>query len=183
MTATRVWLSAATRSARARHFARWNAIGAISLSLLGNAAWHLVAAKVLTISWPIVVVVVGAIPPAVLGLLSHLAVLRGQNGQDEASPDSAEPDDRQDNPALAILAAARRADEAYRREHGTDITRDALRRELRTSTAKASALLRELRHSPPDNSGANRPLLFLRFTQNVKRVTIGNKEVIKRRKQ
>lgn len=77
MTATRVWLSKATSSAAARRFARWNAIGAIGLSLIGNAVWHLIAAKVLTVTWPIVVAV-GAVPPAVLGLLSHLAVLRGQ---------------------------------------------------------------------------------------------------------
>jgi uncharacterized protein DUF2637 len=77
LTATRVWLSAATRSARARRFARWNAVMAIGLSLVGNAVWHLIAAKVLTVTWPIVVLV-GAVPPAVLGLLSHLAVLRGQ---------------------------------------------------------------------------------------------------------
>jgi uncharacterized protein DUF2637 len=76
MTATRVWLSSATRSARARRFARWNAVMAIGLSLIGNAVWHLIAARVLTVTWPIVVLV-GALPPAVLGLLSHLAVLRG----------------------------------------------------------------------------------------------------------
>jgi hypothetical protein len=77
MTATRVWLSGSTHSGRARSFARWNAIMAIGLSLLGNAVWHLMAAGVLEVSWPIVVLV-GAVPPAVLGLLSHLAVLRGQ---------------------------------------------------------------------------------------------------------
>src|SRR6478736_3801854 len=55
MTATRVWLSKATGSATARQFARWNAIGAIGLSLVGNAAWHLIAAKELTVTWPIVV--------------------------------------------------------------------------------------------------------------------------------
>lgn len=77
LTATRVWLSAATSSARARRFARWNAIMAIGLSLVGNAVWHLIAAEVLTVTWPIVVLV-GAVPPAVLGLLSHLAVLRSQ---------------------------------------------------------------------------------------------------------
>jgi hypothetical protein len=76
MTATRVWLSSTTRSARARRFARWNAVLAIGLSLIGNALWHLIAAEVLTVTWPIVVLV-GAVPPAVLGLLSHLAVLRG----------------------------------------------------------------------------------------------------------
>lgn len=89
MTTTRVWLSKATGTTAARHFARWNAIGAIGLSLIGNAAWHLMAAKVLTVTWPIVVFV-GAVPPAVLGLLSHLAVLRGQDDEDEATPPGTE---------------------------------------------------------------------------------------------
>ncbi len=77
MTATRVWLAASTRSTRARRFARSNAIGAVGLSLLGNGVWHLVEAHVITVTWPIVVLV-GAVPPAVLGMLSHLAVLRTQ---------------------------------------------------------------------------------------------------------
>src|SRR5258708_983581 len=47
MVATRVWLSQATRSRRARHFARANAVGAIGLSLVGNAAYHLIATGLL----------------------------------------------------------------------------------------------------------------------------------------
>jgi uncharacterized protein DUF2637 len=150
MTATRVWLSAATGSARARHFARWNAIGAISLSLLGNAAWHLVAAKVLTISWPIVVTV-GAVPPAVLGLLSHLAVLRGQDGEDDPGQDGPERDNHQDDETpdtdRQLLEAARTVAGAYRAEHGKGITRDELRKRLHVSTERASEILRLLRSS------------------------------------
>ncbi len=139
MTATRVWLSAATRSARARRFARWNAVMAITLSLIGNATWHLIAAKVLAVSWPIVVVV-GAVPPAVLGLLSHLAVLRGQDDEDETPPRSTEPDEHQDGDIATaavdsedqLLGAARRADAAYQAEHGKPITRDELRACLET---------------------------------------------------
>lgn len=77
MTATRVWLAASTRSDRARRFARSNAVGAILLSLCGNAAWHLVAAQLIAVSWPIVLAV-GTVPPLVLGLVAHLAVLRTQ---------------------------------------------------------------------------------------------------------
>lgn len=148
MTATRVWLSGATRSARARRFARWNAILAIGLSLVGNAAWHLIAAHVLTVSWPIVVIV-GAVPPAVLGLLSHLAVLRGQDGEDEPTLISTEADDPQDdNPNDPLLQAARAVEAAYRSEHGKAITRDELRKQLHVSTERASQLLRKLRASP-----------------------------------
>ncbi|ARP74287.1 hypothetical protein LK06_019365 [Streptomyces pluripotens] len=154
-TATRVWLSGVTRSERARHFARWNAIGAIGLSLVGNAAWHLIAAKVLTVTWPIVVVV-GAVPPAVLGLLSHLAVLRSQDDedeQDEAVPPGTElheHGDKADAGEDELLEAARAADAAYRTEHGKPITRDELRKHLHVSTEKTSHILRLLRTLPDD---------------------------------
>jgi hypothetical protein len=77
VTATRVWLVGSTRSRRARRFARTNAGAAIFLSLAGNACWHLVAAHLLAVSWP-VVLAVGAVPPLILGAVSHLAVLRSQ---------------------------------------------------------------------------------------------------------
>lgn len=150
MTATRVWLSSATRSAKARSFARWNAVMAITLSLVGNAASHLIAAKVLTPSWPIVVLV-GAVPPAVLGLLSHLAVLRGQNDEDENPPAGTELLEHQDEADAGedeLLEAARVADDAHLSEHGKPITRDELRKQLHVSTERASQLLRRLRHSP-----------------------------------
>jgi hypothetical protein len=139
MTATRIWLTGSSTSPAARQFARWNAIMAICLSLIGNGLWHLLAAHVIAVSWPMVVGV-GAVPPAVLGLLTHLAVLRAGHA-DGARP---EPDEAQDQEDGALVAA-RRADEAYRRSHGSGITRDALRRELRTSTERASALLRQIR--------------------------------------
>ena len=156
MTATRVWLSGVTRSAHARHFARWNAIGAIGLSLVGNAAWHLIAAKVLTVSWPIVVVV-GSVPPAVLGLLSHLAVLRGQDDENEATLPGTELPEHQDAAGAGedeLFEAARAADDAHQAQHGKPITRDELRKALRVSTGRATELLRELRNitSPSDCS-------------------------------
>jgi hypothetical protein len=139
MTATRIWLSGSATSPAARRFARWNAIGAICISLAGNGLWHLIAAHVVQVSWPIVVTV-GAVPPTVLGLLTHLAVLRTANDPD-GQPGEDEVQDHED----AVLAVARQADEAYRHEHGSGITRDALRRELRVSTEKASAVLKVLR--------------------------------------
>lgn len=148
MTATRVWLSGVTRSQRARHFARWNAIGAIGLSLVGNAAWHLIAAKVLGVSWPIVVLV-GAVPPAVLGLLSHLAVLHGQDDEDEATPPSTELDEHRDATDAGedeLLEAARAADDAHQAQHGKPITRDELRKALHVGTGRATELLREIRN-------------------------------------
>jgi hypothetical protein len=56
-------------------------VGAILLSVLGNGTWHLVAAELVTVTW-VVVVLVGAVPPVVLGLVAHLAVLRTQDDED-----------------------------------------------------------------------------------------------------
>lgn len=81
LTAVRVWLARSTRSGRARRFARANAVGAILLSVLGNATWHLVAAELVSVTW-VVVVLVGAVPPITLGLVAHLAVLRTQDDED-----------------------------------------------------------------------------------------------------
>ncbi len=190
LTATRVWLTSPGGARSARQFARWNAIGAVLLSIIGNAVWHLVAAHLLAVSWP-TVVIVGAVPAAVLGLLSHLAVLRSHHAYQlppprpdgPAAPLSALPSPAvpmpsadptplpQPQPAQqaipsprttspkpegrpypteeAVLAAAQAADRAYRAAHdGRPITRDALRRELRVSAQRASAVLRQLRTEP-----------------------------------
>lgn len=157
MTATRVWLSGSTGSERARRFARWNAIMAIGLSLVGNAVWHLIAAQVLTVSW-VIVVLVGAVPPAVLGLLSHLAVLRSQTEALHVPPvedDQDEPEDDAEATPDELLTQAQHADAAHRAEHGKPITRDELRKALRVSTERASHILRELRNA--ENRGIGMP--------------------------
>jgi Protein of unknown function (DUF2637) len=77
MTSARVWLAATTRTPAARRFARANALGAIAASTAGNAAYHALAAGLLTVTWPIVVAV-GAVPATVLGLTAHLHALRSR---------------------------------------------------------------------------------------------------------
>ncbi|MDQ7903086.1 DUF2637 domain-containing protein [Phytohabitans sp. ZYX-F-186] len=160
MSATRVWLSESTASSRARRFARRNAVGAILASLLGNAMYHVIAAGLLGMSW-VVVVVVGGIPPVVLGLVSHLAVLRRQSdlpvpqavpGTNHTAPGAVpRPEDeaskRQPRTEDELLVAARTADVRHRAEHGKPITRDALRRELRVGGGRATALLRRLKET------------------------------------
>jgi Protein of unknown function (DUF2637) len=175
MTATRVWLAESTVSARARRFARSNAIGAIGLSLVGNGTDHLLVSGLLPVSW-IIVVAVGSVPPAVLGLVSHLAVLRTQtdvlvpampsrttpvprsssrrSAQSERAPVSST---RRRVPNAAsnrhqtqteLLTTARALDADWRTVHdGRPITRDELRRMLRVSAERASAVLRQLRAS------------------------------------
>ncbi len=166
MTSARVWLAASTRSRAARRFARANALGAISMSIAGNAAYHAVQTHLLTVSWPIVVLV-GAVPAAVLGLTAHLHALRGRAEEQQPDQDRTESGiqdrtrDRTD-PALPgrasdrtrrrprdrtedeLIAAARTADAKYREQYGRPITRDGLRAALRISGRRATELRRRL---------------------------------------
>ncbi|MCK9932003.1 DUF2637 domain-containing protein [Frankia sp. Mgl5] len=158
ITATRVWLTRDTGSAGGvRRFARWNALLAMGLSLVGNGLWHLAEVGMLTVGWPIVVGT-GSVPPVVLGLLSHLAVLRGQDGgppgttavlSDPAGQNASESETIGDREAEEpLLTAARAADVRYRETHdGRPITRDALRRELGVSTARAGDVLRRMQRN------------------------------------
>ncbi|WP_329098196.1 DUF2637 domain-containing protein [Actinomadura citrea] len=157
MTSARVWLASTTRSAAARRFARTNALGAIAMSITGNAAYHAIGAGLIDLSWPIVVLV-GAVPAAVLGLTAHLHALRSRIDaphfvedapttvpEDESFSRSKRrvrrPPRRTDD---ELMDAARFADAQYRQIHGRPITRDALRTSLRISTPKATELRRRL---------------------------------------
>ncbi|GAA4232568.1 hypothetical protein GCM10022254_32780 [Actinomadura meridiana] len=157
MTSARVWLATTTRSASARRFARTNAIGAIGMSITGNAAYHAIGAGLIDLSWPIVVLV-GAVPAAVLGLTAHLHALHsrtdtpstvedasGSRTKDASSPRSKRRVRR--SPRRTddeLLEAARFADAQYRQANGRPITRDALRTSLRISTPRATELRRQL---------------------------------------
>jgi hypothetical protein len=74
MTSTRLWLAGRTKRRGARRFAAANAFGAIASSVAGNAVYHAVSTGLIAVSWPIVVSV-GAVPAAVLGLITHLHAL------------------------------------------------------------------------------------------------------------
>lgn len=140
MTSARVWLAGA---GHARRFARANAIGAIAASIVGNAVYHAISAGLMTVSWHIVVIV-GAVPAAVLGLVAHLHALRsvphqgdGDRTRTRPPPESRTYDD--------LMKTARTADSTYRAEHdGRPITRDALRTALRISGPRATELRRRL---------------------------------------
>jgi hypothetical protein len=157
MTSARVWLAGTLGSSRTRAFARANAIGAIgaiATSIIGNAGYHLVATGIISISWPIVVLV-GAVPAAVLGLTAHLHALRTVTTT-EPDPAPAEQDRPQARPPVrtrrkkrrtdaALLKSAREADARYRATHdGRPITRDGLRSALRIAGPKATELRRLL---------------------------------------
>ncbi len=81
VTSTRVWLRSAVTPATVA-YARRNAVGAITLSVAGNAAFHgLTAAGIdrprlvaSAYGW-LLVVAVSAVPPVMLGLVAHLHAL------------------------------------------------------------------------------------------------------------
>jgi hypothetical protein len=161
MTSARVWLAATLGSSKTRTFARANAIGAIATSIVGNAGYHLVATGTISISWPIVVLV-GAVPAAVLGLTAHLHALRTMTTT-ESNPVPAQQDRPLVRPRVrtrrtkrrtdgALLNAAREADAQHRARHdGRPISRDALRSALRIAGPKATEL-RRLLTAETDNS-------------------------------
>ncbi|MBR7830245.1 DUF2637 domain-containing protein [Actinospica sp. MGRD01-02] len=162
MTSARVWLASTTRARRARRFARANAIGAIAASIAGNATYHSVTVGLMHITPPIVVLV-GAVPAAVLGFTAHLHALRTlvepedvreDEPEDGAAPAEERPQvrtrskpKRRPRPRTEdeLRTAARDADTAYRAAHdGRSITRDELRTVLKISGTKATELRRWL---------------------------------------
>jgi hypothetical protein len=128
MTAVRVWLGKSTRNGHARAWAKANAIGAIVLSVAGNAVDHAIAAEVLPVRWPLIVAV-SAVPPIVLGLLVHMAHLRtlspadGQEGGTPAANDRQQaPPDRSAAPPPPAPPKPRAADkpkQARRQANGS----------------------------------------------------------------
>ena len=155
MTSARVWLAG---NGRAQDFARANAVGAISTSIVGNAGYHLVAADLITISWPIVVLV-GAVPAAVLGLTAHLHALTTV----VAPPAEDRPQVRtavrtrhaRRRTEAALLKAAREVDARHRAAHdGRPISRDGLRLALRIAGPKATELRRRLAAENTDRKEA-----------------------------
>jgi hypothetical protein len=154
MTSARVWLAGTLDSSRARNFARANAIGAIATNIVGNAGYHLIAAGLIAINWPIVVLV-GAVPAAVLGLTAHLHAPR------TVPTAKADPAERtrvrtrrtRRRTEDALLTAAREADAQHRAAHdGRPISRDQLRAALRIAGPKATELRRRLAAETTDNT-------------------------------
>lgn len=170
MIACRVWLSKSAPES-ARSYAKWIALVTVGVSIVGNAAGHLAATGHLSQSI-VLVVLVGAVPPAGLAAGIHLAVLRGKLSVPDAAPVPAEktktaaevkPPAKKTAPKKAVapkpspspdeivndveLQGARHADRAYRAANNNKpITRDALKAALAPcGTTKATALLAALK--------------------------------------
>lgn len=100
ITATRVWLTRRTQSRKVRRFAAKNAVGAILFSVAGNAVFHALSAKAVVLGsyfW-LLIVLVSAMPPIMIGLVSHMIALRvrdteyaaAENVSETAGPEIAE---------------------------------------------------------------------------------------------
>lgn len=89
LTATWAWIGHGTRSRTVRAWARWNALLAIALSIMGNALYHRLIAGlrpgvVPVVDWR-VVVAVSAVPPLMLGLAVHLRTLVAADAADRTA--------------------------------------------------------------------------------------------------
>lgn len=115
--AIRVWLDPTTPG-RARRFARLVTIGAVLTSMAGNAAGHLVEAGHLTVTWPLIVFV-GAIPAAALGVVVELHALRtAETTQSESTtPTGSAPDSTESTESSRVRSTP--ADQATTRETST----------------------------------------------------------------
>jgi hypothetical protein len=166
------WLSPATPG-NARTFAKWSALGALALGMLGQVAYHLLsAAHRARAPWP-VVVAVACLPVITLGFgaaLAHLlhagdTVLDAQETTQDASvpqtPDGGKEDEKpavKAAPALhaGLLEQARAIDGEHRMANrGKPISRDNLKLALGIATDKATALVHIIRaeHDPPAAAG------------------------------
>lgn len=89
LVATRLWLRTPGPSPERRQ-AALNAVAAVVLSVAGNTVQHLADAGVLQVGWQ-VIVLVSAVPPAVMALTVHLAVQLGGSSavpEPEAVPEA-----------------------------------------------------------------------------------------------
>lgn len=79
-----VWLS---RTGPARRFGRGQTLALLGLSVIGNGLGHHLVVEAVRPAWW-VVVLVSAVPPAVLGAVVHLAMLCGRpaEGQEDEAP-------------------------------------------------------------------------------------------------
>jgi hypothetical protein len=170
MTACLVWLDGAA-SAKSRTYACWLTWTAAGLSIVGNGAGHLASTGHLS-QGLLLVVLVGAVPPAALATTVHLIVLVSSPPAEavavpDAAPVPAVPSQRivpgpakpspakkaapkkaaakpssQDEVDEVLVHRARKLDEDWRAKHGKPISRDDARPLLGVSNEKTGEALR-----------------------------------------
>lgn len=83
--ALRVWLSSTTRSAKAKRFAKWSTIGALTLGAAGQVAYHLMTSAGITVAPWQITTFVSCLPVVVLGCAAALThLLHDNNTAEEA---------------------------------------------------------------------------------------------------
>ncbi|TDV40124.1 DUF2637 domain-containing protein [Actinophytocola oryzae] len=147
--ATRVWL-ARQAPAPARRQARRIALGAIVLSVVGNAVDHVLAAYRIVPPWW-TVVAVAAVAPAVLGAVAHLVALVVAPDEDHEVTGAGEPGEPPlASPALQLLQTAEELVRAAE-EEGAPMGRETLAGHLGVTPNQARQVLAVLRmgQAPP----------------------------------
>lgn len=91
-----VWLS---RTGPARVFGRGLALTLLLLSVVGNGLGHHLVVEAARPGW-LIVVLVSAVPPAVLGAVVHLAMLCGRATDTEGQDDDEEQEETAERPEL-----------------------------------------------------------------------------------
>jgi hypothetical protein len=158
------WLSPTTPET-ARKFAKWSALGALALGMLGQVAYHLLSAAHRTRApWP-VLVIVACLPVITLGFGAALAHLlhgadvasAGEESTQDVSlplerPGGEEKEDEKPTvkapPVLPaeLVEQARTLDTEHRRANrGRPISRDNLKLGLSVATDKATVLVHMIR--------------------------------------
>lgn len=173
MTACLAWLDGAA-SAKSRRYACWLTWTAAALSILGNGAGHLASTGHLS-QGLLLVVLVGAVPPAALATTVHLIVLVSSSAAEVVPVPDAAPVPAvkpQPSPAPAkkvaqakpsprsgvksgpdsgpevddvLLQRARHIAEQYEKQNEKPIGRDALKTALGCGTTKATAVAAALK--------------------------------------
>ncbi|WFG44366.1 DUF2637 domain-containing protein [Pseudonocardia alni] len=141
-----VWLS---RTGRARAFGRALALALLGLSVAGNAVGHAlaVADRPHPLVMGLLVVIVSAIPPAVLGAVVHLAMLCGrQDDEDEDQDDEqgARPELTPDRERTLIAEIAQTV-----RDGGTAPSSNELLAAWAIGRGRARRILREATDTKP----------------------------------
>jgi len=152
--ATRVWLSRRV-PAGARRQARRLAVGAIVLSVVGNATDHLLSAYRIVPPWQ-AVVAVAAVAPAVLGAVAHLVALVVAPHEDhEVTGVGAPGEPLLASPALQLLRAA---EELVRvaEEEGAPMGRETLAGHLGVTPNQARQVLAVLKIGQAPTLALNR---------------------------
>lgn len=139
-----IWLTPSTRQ-DARTFASWLTWSLLAATVIGNAAQLGMHANAIVPPWW-VAVLVGAVPPAVVGGVVHLLVLVGRGAAPKVPATVAAAVEPVKRPAVQITPVehTEQLQEVVRQELTTTVTRETSRRTHSTVLADPPAVVLEL---------------------------------------